>query len=133
MSCYVFISTVLVQDRDCESQQGGRERTVMNCHVVWIGKVAAGHRLALWFCREFVAALCERRTVAVRIMGSGTATGGHRPPLQMPRRGCVIQPGVGGPSRTGEERLRWVGVKKKSQPQRGCSGEIGDEIKPIQG
>ncbi len=37
--------------------------------------------------------------------------------------GYVIQTGVGGPSRTGEERLRWVGVKKKSQPQRGSSGE----------
>lgn len=37
----------------------------------------------------------------------------------LPQRGNVIQPSVGGPSRTGEERLRWVGVKKKSQPQRG--------------
>ena len=25
-----------------------------------------------------------------------------------PQRGCLIQPSVGGPSRTGEERLRWV-------------------------
>jgi hypothetical protein len=45
----------------------------------------------------------------------------------LPQRGYVIQPSVGA------KRLRWVCVKKKLQPQRGCSGGIGDWIQPLQG
>jgi hypothetical protein len=33
----------------------------------------------------------------------------------LPQRGYVIQPSVGGPSRTGEERLRWVNRQNGKQ------------------
>jgi hypothetical protein len=50
----------------------------------------------------------------------------------LPQRGCSIQPSVGGPSRTGEERLRWVNGKNENNSEGVTSGNA-DEMRPLQG
>gem|GEM_PF-5849028 len=60
------------------------------------------------------------RAPAVTIYEAITTEDGIRARGLESQRDSILQPRVGGPSRTGEERLPWVIVQSNFQPQRGC-------------